>query len=53
MAKFKANGGKPSAAVSTPGPVEHGTLGTGVDSVNSGGLKTGERTGVTTGVTSG
>jgi serine/threonine-protein kinase PRP4 len=53
MAKFKANGGKAVVASSMPGPLESATLGSGADSVHSGGLKTGERTGMTTGVTTG
>lgn len=50
MAKFKANG---RTAAVTPGPGESQKLGTGADSVTSGGLKTVEKAGLLTGTTTG
>jgi hypothetical protein len=50
MAKFKANGRKPSAVPLTG---SEPMASTGTDSVISGGARTGERTGATTGVTTG
>lgn len=50
MAKFKTNGAKPAAATPVPANV---SMGTGTDSVNSGGLGTAEKGGILTGTTTG
>lgn len=51
LAKFKANGGRP--ALPTSGPPEPQKLGTGAESVTSGGLRTSEKSGLLTGTTTG
>ena len=51
MAKFKANGAKTEVATPAAANVPH--LGTGADSVTSGGTRTGEKGGILTGTTTG